>query len=317
MSEKDEMDSSFLAMPDEVMDWRRVLLVDLADRTGLLDRVPVSAADAATQLGLHEKSVRVVLEALTAWGVVVPDDGSFGPGPAMPDSDDRQLIRQHARFLQRWSEELPDRMEDPVNRDRAPRSAPALAEWLRGLGARARREAPAIIDTCLETFPEMSNVLDLAGGHAEYGIEASRRGLDVTMLDLPSVIDVVSDWPSVTNSGIHLEAGDVFDSTLTGPFDLVLCFGFTHTMPSDRVQELFGVLARLTTEGGGLAVKTFLRGRGPVPAIFAVQMLVGGNNGDSYALEQYEQWLTAAGFEAPEVVDCGQQSLLLSRRGSP
>ena len=309
------VDMSFLAPPGAVMDWRRVLLTSLADSGGLLDRLPATTAELAEQLKLDPKSIRMNLEALTAWEVVESTDGKFAAGPEFPDDRDRLLIRRHAQVLSRWAVELPDRLADPLNRKREPRSVGDVAEWLGALGIRARHWAPAVIDMCLDAFPGARTVLDVAGGHGEYAIEAASRGLDVTMIDLPAVIGSVREWPRVRESGIDLVEGDVFESEITGSFDLVLCFGFTHTQPPERVGTLFRRLAAVTSDGGGIAIKTFIRGASPETLIFAVQKLVAGNNGDTHTLEQYTQWLADAGYDPPRLVDRDAPTLLLANFG--
>lgn len=306
------LDMSFLAAPGTVQDWRRMLLTNLADTAGLLDRLPASVSELAEALDFDPKSIRVILEALSSWGVVDADGGTLGPGPEFPSEADRRLIRQHAQFLTRWATELPDRLTDPVNHERAPRSAEAVAAWLGGLAARARQQAPEVIDMCLDAFPHAKTVLDIAGGHGEYGIEAARRGLDVTMIDLPLVADVVKEWPRVRDSGISLVGGDIFETEVEGCFDLVLCFGFTHTQPPERIGPLFRRLAAVTNAGGGIAIHTYLRGESPEASIFAVQMLVAGNNGDTHTLEQYTRWLIDAGYSPPRLVDRETRTLLLA-----
>ncbi len=309
------VDMSFLAPPGEVMDWRRVLLTNLADSAGLLDRLPATAAELAAQLNLDPKSIRINLEALAAWQVIESTDGNFAAGPEFPTDSDRQLIHQHARVLSRWAAELPDRMADPIGGKREPRTSAEIAEWLEALGPRARHHAPAVIDMCLEAFPSAKTVLDVAGGHGEYAIEAASRGLDVTMIDLPAVIGSVCEWPRVRKSGINLVGGDVFETEVTGSFDLVLCFGFTHTQSPERVGTLFRRLAAVTSDGGGIAIKTFIRGASPATSIFAVQKLVAGNNGDTHTLDRYTQWLVDAGFDEPRLVDRDAPTLLLANFG--
>lgn len=308
------MDKTFLAPPEEVLDWRQVVVTSIADDARILDQLPGTPAEIAAELGLDDKSVRVILEALTVWGAVIERDGHFAPGPDLPDESDRQLLRQHSQFLRRWVNELPRRLQDSVDRQRAPRSPEALADWLRALGTRARGNAPRVIDRCLQAFPGATSALDVAGGHGEYGIETARRGLEVTLVDLPAVIDVVNDWPRPKEAGIELWPGDVFEKLPDRTFDLVLCFGFSHTMPPERARELFARLATATTPGGGIAVSTFVRGRGPVTQLFAVQMLVAGNGGDTHLLEDYERWLAEAGYGSLEIVDLDHNTLLLARR---
>jgi hypothetical protein len=310
----DTMDNTFLAPPGELLDWRRVVLTHLAVDTAILDALPATADTIAASLDLDPHSVRVLLEALTVWEVVVDDDGTFRAGTEFPDDASRHQLRQHAQFIGRWVNDLPARLPDHRRHDAAPRSPEALAGWLRSMGAGARRQAPAIIDRCLDAFPDAKRVLDLAGGHGEYGIEAARRGLDVTLFDTPPVVDLVGSWPSVSGSGVALRSGDAFEDDLGGPYDLVLCFGFSHTQPGERIATLFERLAAATAPGGGIAINTFVRGESDVARLFAIQMLVAGNGGDTHRLDEYRSWLSTAGYDEPRVVDDGGRSLLLARR---
>lgn len=309
-------DPGFLALPGELADWRMVLLTHNAAKTGLLEALPASADEAAARAGMHPKSARVLLDALVVFDVVLAHgDGHYGPGPNLPDDDQRAVLAQHAQFIGRWATELPERLPDPINHERKPWIRPGLAGWLASLGARAKAEAPDVIDRCLEAFPGTTTVLDVAGGHGQYGLEAARRGLDVTLLDLPPVIDIVSEWPSVGQLGIKTWAGDVFESRPSQTFDLVLCFGFTHTQPAERIATVFPLLAELTNPGGGLAVRTFLRHDGPVSRLFAIQMLIAGNNGDTHRLDDYHSWITGAGYGSPSVHRYDGRALLLAAKG--
>jgi hypothetical protein len=65
---------------------------------------------------------------------------------------------------------------------------------------------------------------------------------------------------------------------------------------------LFRNLRRIVAPGGGVAVITFLRGRDPMSALFAVQMLVNDNGGDTHTEEEYRAWLAEAGFAVDEGV---------------
>lgn len=45
------------------------------------------------------------------------------------------------------------------------------------------------------------------------------------MLDVPEVVEVVSGWPSLSESDVSLFAADVYDAEPGKQFDLVLLFG--------------------------------------------------------------------------------------------
>jgi hypothetical protein len=90
---------AFLVLPDEVQDWRMVLLLDAAVDNGLLDALPGSAEGLAAGLGLDPHATGVVLDGLALWDIVVVDDnGRYAPGPAAPDVEaDQNPVRRPVR----------------------------------------------------------------------------------------------------------------------------------------------------------------------------------------------------------------------------
>lgn len=306
--------SSFLASPDEIFDWRRVILTAAAIRHDVFDGIPGTEQQIAKRAGLDAHAIRVLLDALTVWEVIDREGEIYSAGAEFPSPEDQVVLQQHALFMQRWGGQLDDRMANRLLDHHPPRTTAALESWLSALAVNARAEAPKLMDRCLSYFEGITSVLDIAGGHGEYGIDADRRGCAVTLLDVPEVIDVVAGWPSIAESQVRLLGADVYDAETGEQFDLVLVFGFTHTQPADRLGVLFERVAEMTAPGGGVAIHTFLRDSGPVPALFAVQMLLTGRGGDTHRLEDYTKWLTDAGFEQPQVDDLDGRSLLLARK---
>lgn len=312
-------DLSFLADPHEAADWRLVLLLDVATEAGLLDALPGQPAEVATRLGLDERSVRVVLEALAAWDVVAADGtGAFALGGAAPDAEAGQVLHHHARALRNWTASLDERLRRGAVGDGSPATGgpPTAikdpARWLAALAVGARKAAPAVVDACLAAAPAAEAVLDLGGGHGEYALEFARRGLKATLQDRPTIIDILRAEGRFESAGVELLAGDFFEVLAPGQYDLVFCSGVTHTFDGARVRELFRRTAAIVAPGGVLAVQTFLRGRHRVGAIFAVQMLANGGGGDTHSEDEYRCWLEEAGFATPTVLDLeeGRRSLL-------
>lgn len=232
---------SFLAPPGEESDWRMVLLFDAASGVGLdeaLAEGPASADELSSRLRLDAHAVRVVLEALATWSLVErDDDGRFHPGSSWPDRPSAASLHHHARAIRSWSVSIADRLRGigpgPAG-DRQP--PPKVGLWLEALAVRACQCAPRVIDACLARLPGAATVLELGGGHGEYGLELARRGLAVTMQDRPEVVEVVGD--RLRAAGIELVTGDFFETLPPGPFDLVLCAGVNHTYDAERNHEL-------------------------------------------------------------------------------
>jgi SAM-dependent methyltransferase len=308
-------DPGFLAPPGEVADWRLVVLVDAAAGAGVLDALPGTPEGLAAPLGLDAHGLRVVLDALVAWGVVERrGDGAYAVGPHAPGPGRLPGLRHHARAIGAWSGQIDDRLRG-AGGSPARQAPPDPELFIDALGAQARLTAPALVERCLARFPGAETVLDLGGGHGEYSLEFARRGLRATLQDLPTMIDIVARRGRLAEAGVDLYAGSFFESVPQGPFDLAFCTGITHTFDGDHNLDLFRRLRPVVSPRGGVAVTTFLRHRHPLADVFAVQMLVNGHGGDTHTEDEYRTWLAAAGFrvdDAPVDLPDRPQSVLFA-----
>lgn len=293
-------DLTFLAPPGDVADWRMILLCDAAIATGLFDKLPGTVDEIAGRTGLRPDALRVVLDALATLGVLeTGDGGTFAIGPAAPDPAAMPSVRHHGRALRRWATAIePALRGEPV--EGGGMTDPET--FHDALARNAQSVAPELVDVCLQRFPNARSVLDLGGLHGEYSLEFTRRGLKVTMQDLPAMIDVARRRGRLEVAGVDLFEGSFFELVPEGPYDLAFCSGITHTFDAEHNRMLFRHLRRVVAPGGGVAVVTFLRGRDPLTALFAVQMLVNDNGGDTHTEAEYRAWLTEAGFTVDEAV---------------
>jgi SAM-dependent methyltransferase len=307
-------DHSFLAPPWEVGDWRMALLFDAAAASGALAALPGTADEIGGRLGLDAHALRVTLDALGAWGIVERDgQGRYVPGPDAPTDARAATLRHHARAVRIWSRSIDARLHGEPVEVRPGMPDPEL--FVDALAANARTTAPALVDLCLDRFPGARRVVDLGGGHGEYALEFARRGLQVTLQDLPVMVDIVRRRGRLTEAGVELVAGSFFDFVPEGPFDLAFCAGITHTFDAEHNRALFRNLRPVVSPAGGVAVVTMFRGQDARAAIFAVQMLANANGGDTHAEEEYRAWLAETGFradEAPVTVADRPQSVLFA-----
>jgi SAM-dependent methyltransferase len=288
-------DLTFLAPPGAAADWRTVVLCDAAAATGVFEQLPGTAEELATRTGLEPQALRVVLDALRTVGVLeTGGDGRFRLGTDAPEPAAMATVRHHARALRRWANGLEPRLRGESTRDPAGVADPEM--FHDALAANARKVAPEIVDVCLRRFPEARSVLDLGGLHGEYSLEFTRRGLQATMQDLPAMVDVARRKGRLDAAGVDLFEGSFFDTVPDGPFDLAFCSGITHTFDGEHNRMLFRNLRKVVAPGGGVTVVTFLRGRNPMSALFAIQMLVNDNGGDTHLEAEYRSWMGEAGF---------------------
>ncbi len=309
------VEMSFLAPPDLVLDWRKVLIYDAAVETGLLASLPASASEVAERSSLDAGAVRVVLAALAVWDIVQAcDDGRYVEGAGCPTGEQGFVLRHHARAIRRWSADIGNRLQGaPVSSGQAG-GPPRLDVFLGALAATSRQSAASVVDACLARMPEARTVLDLGGLHGEYALEFACRGLHATVQDRPAVIEALRGDDRFPRAGIDLFGGDFFETLPGTSFDIVFCAGVTHTYDAEHNLELFRRLKGIVAPAGALVIVTLLRGSGPVADLFAVQMLVGANGGDTHGEDDYRRWLADAGYSSLEVMDIerSRHSVLLA-----
>ena len=298
---------------EPVADWRQALYYGAASDAGILSSLPGTPAEVAAASEADERASRVMLEALEVWDFVSCDaDGRFDRGPAWPSHEVGIGLLQQARFIKGTAARLPERMRGEVS-PMEQRSGRELDQWQAGMAARARTVAPGLVDACLAQVPDAKSVLDLGGGHGEYGMEFARRGLRVVLQDRPAILDFQHRREVWAAAGVELFPGDFFEVLPERRFDLILLAGVTHTFDGEHNRRLYKRLRPLVSDDGALAIVTFLRGTARA-RLFAVQMLVVGNQGDTHGEDEYRAWLDEAGFRAEVVgVDDLAQSVIIAR----
>lgn len=231
-------------------DWRQALIYGAASDAGILSSLPGTPPEVAAASGADERATRVVLEALEVWGFVASDgDGRYDRGPAWPSDDVGIGLLQQARFIRGTAAHLPERMRGEVS-PMGQRSGRELDQWQAGMAARARTVAPAIADACLARVTEARSVLELGGGHGEYGLEFARRGLHVVLQDRPAVLEFPHRREVWAAAGVELFPGDFFEVVPERRFDLVLVAGVTHTFDGEHNRRLYQRLRPLSRPAG-------------------------------------------------------------------
>ncbi|NIT36128.1 MAG: methyltransferase domain-containing protein [candidate division Zixibacteria bacterium] len=165
----------------------------------------------------------------------------------------------------------------------------------------------------------VSRVLDVGGGSGIYAMAfvRAREGITATVFDLPQVTPLTRRYVEVEGlSGkIDIVAGDANVDELPRGYELVLVSQLIHSNSPEENAALINNCAASLNAGGCLVVQDFVvdgdRAGPPRPIIFALNMLVATEAGDTYTEAEIRGWMEAAGLSNIERVDTDFETTLV------
>ena len=288
-----------------------------------------TAAEVARAAGASERGTRMLLDALVGLDLLTKENGRYHLTPAAQ----RYLVRESPDYLGAIMEDdtlwdvwgklteavrtgkPPRRVEDQAE---AEKFFPVLIRSLHVMNREpARRAAQALTGGAGRRG---LRVLDVACGSGVWGIALAEAdpAATVTFQDFPGVLERTREYAErhgVAGRSDYLP-GDLKRVDFgTGRYDVALLGNIVHSEGEVSSRDLFRRLHRALRPGGRLVVIDLLpndeRSGPPYPLLFALNMLLNTEAGDTYTLAEYTQWLTEAGFTRVETADVGSHSPLV------
>lgn len=284
-------------------DWREVLIVDAALRTGLLAafREPVTPEDAAAPLGLDPRAARIVAVALADLGYLQPAGlRRYAWGEqAVAMLDDAGAERDLAGRLHLTARSIALHLglADTLRGDRPPPpwtgDHRAMAEFMAAMRAGAGTRSDDLL-VALARPHDGARLLDVGGAPGGDAAALAAAGWDVSVLDLPQALEVTGD--ALRAAGVTPVPGDATEALPEGPWDAVLIANVLQLLGEEQAAGLVARAAAVLAPGGTLAVCGVMRDLSPHGRLFAVQMLLSTDAGDSHDSEAIIGWMQAAGL---------------------
>ena len=194
--------------------------------------------------------------------------------------------------------------------------------WLDGfitaMHVLSKPTAAATID-CMG-LPGARRMLDVGGGPGTYAMAFVRgaEGRTATVFDLPNVIPLTRRF--VEEEGltdrVSFAVGDMNKDELPGSgYDVVFISAIIHMLSFTECAGLLEKAARALEPGGTVVVQYFImeedRVRPAHGAMFALNMLVGTDDGDTYTRAEVAEWMEAAGLANVRTADPKRGTLLV------
>lgn len=290
-------------------------------------------ATIAAAAGTDPRATRMLLDALVALGLLGKTaSGREGGQYRLTPASRAYLVRDSADYVgalmeiddlwDAWSR-LPEvvrtgRPSATVERQaQAEAFFPTLIRSLHVLNREPARRLAAALGA--GTRHHDLRILDVGAGSAVWSIALAETdaGAHVTAQDYPGVLKETAGF--VARHGLAARF-DYLPGNLnevdfgTGRFDLAVLGNIVHSEGEASSRRLFRRLHAALAAGGRLAILDFFPNEdrtGPVPAVmFALNMLVNTEHGDTYTLSEYRAWLGEAGFAAVETVDIGEAGVM-------
>ncbi len=268
-----------------------------------------SSAEAAKAIGLDGRGTDRLMNALTSLGLLEKSGGLFRNSPLAV----AYLVKQPGfanglihwvHLWQGWST-----LTEAVRAGHSITAQPVgdrgnswVHAFISAMHWRAVQHAPSLV--ALFDLTHVLRVLDVGGGSGAYAMEFARTrpGLTAAVFDLPAVLPLTASY--VKRAGlsgrVELIPGDYNKDPLGGGFDLVLLSAILHSNSPEENQRLIRRCAAAVNPGGQVVIQEFIvneeRTGPPFSTLFALNMLVGTDAGDTYTESEVREWMTAAGL---------------------
>jgi len=186
-----------------------------------------------------------------------------------------------------------------------------VSAFIAAMHDRAVRQAPAVVGQI--SLDGVARVLDVGGGSGAYAMAFVRAkpGLSAVVFDLPEVLTLTAAYVAKEGlSGrVSTVAGNYLRDDLGSDFDVVFLSAIVHSNSPAENAELIRKCARALRPGGCVVVQDFIMDEQRVTpshgALFALNMLVGTEAGDTYTESEVSGWMIDAGLSG------------VSRQGTP
>ena len=299
----------------------RVVLtaIDLDLFTALEER-PASAAELASRLDANARALRRLMDCLLTFGLLERSEdlyrlaevaaplSSAHPRTVLP------MARHLSHLWENWGH-LTESVRMGCNPHRDPvtrRGGKQLEDFIGAMAVVGRETAHRIAEVCdLDRFERL---LDIGAGPATYTMAFLRRNprMSATVFDLPEVIPLAER--NLEEEGLlsrtALVAGDFYQDELPGGCDLALLSAIAHQNSPAQNVELFRKIREVLIPGGSLLIRDYVmdeaRTDPAAGALFALNMLVCTQGGDSYTFPEMEEALKEAGFHSVKLIQSGE-----------
>jgi predicted O-methyltransferase YrrM len=312
---------SILGLARNFMESRILLTGAELNLFTVLTPVPLSAEEVAARVGADLRATTILLDALSAMGLLVKHAGKYQCPPSIslflsataPDSI-LPMILHMAHVWERWAGLTS--IVKGVRVQEKPAAPFQDTEELRAfIGAMHAIAAPLAPRIVAAVGPAASRaLLDVGGGSGTYTLAFLQAVPEMrgTLFDRPDVIEMARERLSEAGvlTRVKLAPGDFYRDEFPPGHDLAFASAIIHQNSPEQNLDLFQKVFRALVRGGRIVIRDHVmasdRTRPEDGAIFAVNMLVATSGGKTYTYDEIRDGLTQAGFIRVRLLQSGE-----------
>lgn len=285
-----------------------------------IDRKPATAQEISRELELDEFASERLLNSLTATGFLEKKESGFHlteQGALLSSLRSDSVLPMVLHFGEVWS--LWDHLTDIVKNGRRPKSREhaedrkSLESFIGAMDV-IGRDLSMEIAGAFDTRP-FRKLLDIGGASGTYTVAFLNRNpaLSAVLFDLEPVIDIARKRLAIYGlvDRVALVAGDFYKDRLPEGCDLALLSAIIHQNSPSQNADLFKKVHRALAPGGSLLVRDHImeetRTAPSMGTLFALNMLVATQGGDTYTFQELKNALEKTGFTEVKLLRQGER----------
>lgn len=293
-----------------------------ANNLGIFDKLKESTS--STEISRKQKTdpraTEILLDALTGIGLVSKSAGGkyrnasvsnryLVKGTCLYQGD---IIKHASTMWQNFSA-----LDEVVKTGRPARRGFDHESFIMGMHNLAILRTDSLIKAV--GLKGVKTMLDLGGGPGTNAIAMTKKGIKVTIFDLPETIKIAKKVAHREGvKGLGFIAGDFHVDSIGSGYDLILISQIFHAFSAEENIALLRKCRTALNPGGKVVVQEFpineARTAPPHSALFSVNMLVGTEKGRCYNPKEIKMWLAAEEFKSIAIKNLTETVLIMGER---
>jgi len=300
---------------------RIILTAAELDLFSILQDAPTTAEEIADRFGFNPRALERVLDCLVTFGLLQKNERAYSlthegaPYSSKEPGSELPMLLHMSRLWDSWSDLTEVVKNGPGSERKPPKQMKidgrrAFIGAMHVVGRSMAGELAGSLD--LRGYRKL---LDIGGGSGTYTIAFLNHNpqLQAILFDTKGVIPMARERLSSEGllDRVELVTGDFYSDALPGGCDLALLSAIIHQNSRQQNRELFRKTCRSLKPGGTLLIRDHImneqRTYPPEGALFAINMLVNTQGGDTYTFHEVTQDLKEAGFTNAKLIRSGER----------